>query len=155
MYHAAGMNLVYEQVKMCYVFPQNEFYQFLKLQNTKELHDEKYNFLLIKGIFGEDAKLEIAIDIENEEVLNLMEPQHHFNSNRVSAHRLPEPNDDIFLGDTNNGTTYHHFLCYDIHSDIWAGVSDVSVRYVSSYDNLNRIICFWFDEIANKWIYNN
>ena len=53
MYHAGGMNLVYNITKVCYVYPENEFYELLQLQNIEELHEPKYDWLLMKGMYGE------------------------------------------------------------------------------------------------------
>src|SRR6266498_5166269 len=145
-YHAAGMNLIYEQTKICYVFPQNEFYQLLKLQNTQEPHDPKYNWLLMKGIFGGEPTIQAHIEIENEEILEQLHPDNDFDKKHLKLHRMLECDDEIAISDKTSTKGFHHFLCNAVFSDILNYLPTISMTYLQFYKNLYPIINLWFDE---------
>jgi hypothetical protein len=140
MYHAAGMNLIYEQKKICYLFPQNEFYQLLKLQNIEEPHDPKYNSILIKGIFGEEPKIEADIEIENEEMLDILQPDNNLNRYQLSLHRLPEPENDIVITDKSKSSYFHHFSCREVLLTTSDHPSFISMIYLESCNDFYQII---------------
>lgn len=146
LYHAAGMELVYFIAKSCYVFPQNEFYQLLQLQNTEELHEPKYNWLSVKGIFGEAPKTAAIIYIENEGLLNTQQPNHHFNKDQLFLNRLPEPGNDIVISDTMNDSLFYHFFCNEVTGSSMRLSPFISMIYLNSYANIHEIINLWFDE---------
>ena len=143
LYHAGGMNLVYNINKTCYVFPQNEFYELLKLQNIEELHEPRYNWLLMKGMFGEQGNLAVDIEIENEETLDLLHPNNSFNKKHLSISKLPEQENEMVIGDTNKNI-FHHFLCNEVSAG--GRVPIINMTYLSSYYDISQIINLWFDE---------
>jgi hypothetical protein len=144
LYHAAGMNFIYEQIKICYLFPQNEFYQLLKLQNTQEPHSEKYNSILIKGVFADAPKTEADLEIENEQLLDVLHSGSHFNKHHLNLHRLPEAGNDMVFTDESRPSCFHHFVC----SEFLSGIADrhplIRLLYSGS--------CGDFFEIINPWL---
>jgi hypothetical protein len=145
LYHAAGMNLIYEQTKMCYLFPQNEFYQLLELENTDEPHDEKYNWILMKGTYDNEPKIAADIKIENKEMLDNSQPGIHFDRQRFNLHRLPEPEDDIAISDQGESALFHHFSCREVL--LTEGYYPlIGMIYLQSYYNPAEIINRWLDE---------
>jgi hypothetical protein len=144
-HHAVGMDLIYEQAKICYVFPQNEFYQLLKLQNSQEPHDSKYNWLVMKGIFAGEPAIDVYIEIENEEQLQQLYPDNYFNK-RLKLHRMLENDDEITLTDNANTKVFHHFLCNAVFSDTLNYLPTISMTYLQSYKNIYPILNLWFDE---------
>jgi hypothetical protein len=145
LYHAAGMNLIYHITKTCYLFPQNEFYQLLKLQNTEEPHEEKYNWILMKGIFDENPKIEADIEIENEKILDLLQPDNHFNKKRLHLHRLPEADNEIVISDKST-IIFHHFLCKEVLINTTHNSPFINMIYLLSYTNFYHIINLWFNK---------
>ena len=146
IYHASGMDLVYNIEKTCYLFHLNKFYQLLKLQNTDEPHIPKYNWLLVKGMFGEDAKIKAAIQIENEEILNLLQPDNNINKSHFFLHRLPEPRSDIVIADTSGTTRFHHFVCNEIVAGTMSHSPLISMNYLNSYYSDYQVVNLWCNE---------
>jgi hypothetical protein len=69
------------------------------MENVEEIHDKKYNWILMKGIFGEDSKLETEITIENQEILDFLHPEGNFNLHQLDLHKLPESANEIVMSD--------------------------------------------------------
>jgi hypothetical protein len=143
MYHAGGMNLVYNLEKTCYVPAKNEFYQLLKLQNTEEPHIQKYNWLLMKGIFSDAPKIQTEIEIENEEIVNLLQPDNHFNKSQLLLHRLPEPGNEMVVADTSETTLFHHFVCNEVLPGSMNYLPLISMRYLNSYNSYYHAVNRW------------
>lgn len=146
LYHAAGMELVYFITKSCYFFPQNEVYQLLQLQNTEELHEPKYNWLLIKVIFGEAPKTKATIHIENEELLNIKQPDHNFDKEQLFPNRLPESGNDIVISDTMKDSFFYHFYCNEVLPGSIGLPPFISIIYLNTYANPHEIINLWLNE---------
>jgi hypothetical protein len=146
LYHAAGMNFIYEQIKICYVLPQNEFYQLLQLQNTEEPHNEKYNSILIRAVFGDEPKTEADLEIENEELMGILQPGARFNRHYLHLHRFPEAGNDMVLTDESRPSCFHHFVC----SGILPGMPDerpvIRLVYSESCDGIFQIINPWLND---------
>lgn len=151
MYHAGGMNLVYNITKVCYVYPENEFYELLQLQNIEELHEPKYDWLLMKGMYGERGSMATNIEIENEETLNLLHPNNNFDKKFLFVSKLPEPGNEIVINDKTKTNIQHHFLC----NEVLAGTANypplIILTYLQSYPSVDDIINLWFDD-ENKFM---
>jgi hypothetical protein len=146
IYHASGMNLVYNIEKSCYLFPQNEFYQLLKLQNTGEPHIQKYNWLLVKGVFSDVPKIEAEIEIEDEEILSVLQPDNHFNKSQLFLHRLPEPGNEMVIADTSGTIFFHHFVCKEIVTGTTNYAPLISLSYLNSYHSQYQVVNLWSNE---------
>lgn len=146
MYHAGGMNLVYNITKTCFVFPENVFYELLKLQNTEELHEVKYEWLLMKGMYGERGNMATHIEIENEETLNLLHPNNNFDKKFLYVSKLPEPGNEIVINDKTKTNIQHHFLC----NEVLSGATDypplIIMAYLQSFSSIDDIINLWFNK---------
>jgi hypothetical protein len=145
LHHAAGMDLVYEQVKICYLFPQNEFYQLLKLQNKEEPHPVYYNWIVLKGIFGGRAAIAAELNIENKETMEEVQPGHAITNKGLYLHRLPEINNDIVICDEQSKLPYYHFLCTKVVTTPGAAPV-IDLFYLQAYPGINQILNRWFDE---------
>lgn len=143
LYHAAGMNLLYEHIRICHLFPQNEFYQLSELRNTDEPHDEKYNLILMKGICDKGPKVPLDIDIENGELLDILRPGSQFNKHRLRLDRLPKPADDLLISDERPGL-FHHFSCGEVFKALPNGVPCVRLVYVTSVNDPLDVVRSWF-----------
>ncbi|HEX5154033.1 MAG TPA: hypothetical protein VFW07_21450 [Parafilimonas sp.] len=143
-YHAAGMELMYEQQKICYAIDEDNFYQLLKLKNTQEPHEAKYNWLVLKGIFGMPPGIEAQLKIENEEVLS--SEQKNFFKKLLPLHRMIERGDELAIHVENDFSILHHFKCNDVFRNNGAFLSTISVTYLGTYDHPYSIINLWFDE---------
>jgi hypothetical protein len=146
IHHLAGMNFIYQQMKMCYLFPQNEFYQLLKLQNTDEPHEAKYNWLVLKGVFGGAPGIAAGLDIENEEILEWLQPDNHFDKSHLHLFRMPERGNDIVIMDEMSVNSFHHFYCVDILQDPQNYFPLLRLHYLNSYTNFYQVINLWFNE---------
>ena len=146
MYHAAGMNLVYNITKTCYVYPQNEFYELLKLQNLKELHEPKYEWLLMQGMFGEKGNIAASIEIENEERLNLLHPNNDFDKKTLLISKLPEPGNEIVINDKTKTEIFHQFLCNDVQAGTPTSSPSIIMTYLNSYTSVDDVLNLWFNE---------
>ena len=146
MTHAAGMNLVYQIVKVCYVYPRNEFYELLQLQNTEEPHEAKYDWLLMKGMYGEGGNIKTDIQIENEETLHLLHPYNSFDKKSLYINKLPETRNEIIINDKIKANIFHHFLC----NEVLPGTTDypplIIMTYLKSYTSVDDVIDLWFNE---------
>lgn len=145
LYHAGGMNLAYYINKLCYIFPQNEFYELLKLQNIEELHEPKYNWLLMKGMFAGQGNTAVDIEIENEETLNLLHPNNNFNKKSLFLSKLPEQENEIVIGDTDKNI-FHHFLYIEVFAGSPGSRSFITMTYLNSYYDIYQIINLWFND---------
>jgi hypothetical protein len=146
IHHAAGMNFVYEQMKICYVFPQNEFYQLLRLQNTEEPHIQKYNWILMKGIFAGEPAIKADIQIENEEILDLLQQDNHLDKKHLYLYRLPERENDIVISEEMSTTVFHHFICNEAFISAPDSFPFINMIYLNSYNNLYHLLNLWFNE---------
>src|SRR5690625_3392474 len=115
LYHAAGMQLVYNVTRICYVLPQNRFYELLQLQNTKALHEQKYNWLIMKGIFEGIPPIKLKWSIENEKLFSRIHPDTPADREYLYFHRMPERGNDIILSEGEEKPVFYHFFCNDIH----------------------------------------
>jgi hypothetical protein len=146
MYHASGMNLVYNIEKTCYVPAKNEFYQLLKLQNKEEPHIQKYNWLLMKGIFSNVPKIEADIEIENEEIVNLLQPDNHFNKSQLLLHRLPEHGNEMVIADIVPIACFHHFVCNEVLPGSVNYSPFINLNYLNSYNSSYQAVNRWCNE---------
>lgn len=146
MYHAGGMNLVYDITKTCYVYPQNEFYELMELKNKEELHEAKYEWLLMKGMFGERGNSAVNIEIENEEKINLLHPNNNFDNRFLFVSKLPEPGNEIVINDKTKTEIFHHFLCTELLSGTPAYPPVIIMTYLDSYTGVDDVLNLWFDE---------
>lgn len=113
LYHAAGMELIYEQERMCFVLPGTAFFQLLRLQNTGEPHERKYELLLMKGWY-DSAKGKMDIEISNPDALISEWPHYDFDVCRQDMQRLPQPGEELALADRQQSHMYHHFRCAEV-----------------------------------------
>lgn len=146
MVHAGGMNLVYDITKTCYVYPQNEFYELLELKNTEELHELRYNWLLMQGKFGIAGSQAVAIEIENEETLNLLHPNNSFDKKYLFISKMPEPGNEIVINDKTKTDIFHHFKCNEILARTSAYPASIIITYLNSYSSVDDVLNLWFDE---------
>ena len=146
MVHAGGMDLVYDITKTCYVYPQNEFYELLELKNIEELHEAKYDWLLMKGMFGETGNTLVNIEIENEETLNLLHPHHDFDKRILYLSKLPEPGNEIVINDKTKTEIFHHFICNELLAGTRAYPPSIIMTYLNSYTSVDDVLNLWFDE---------
>lgn len=148
LHHAAGLDLVYEQKKMCYVFPQNEFYELLKLKNTEEPHASKYNWILMKGIFGGEPVFEATLNIENlDELLFVNLSEKKLNNKCLSLYHKPEPGNDIVISEqTNNAFLHYHLQCNSLAIVEPKSKLLVNAFYLGMSPDLRHIINSWFTE---------
>jgi hypothetical protein len=143
LFHAAGMELIYEREQICYVYPENIFYQLLRLQNTAETHARKYELLVMKGWFEavrEQAKLEIV----NPVMLDTLYSDHFFNSDRLQVRQLPRPGEHLALADLGELLIYHFFCCRETLPEVTTRqVPLIRLEYLRSCTLL---------EIVNSWL---
>lgn len=144
-YHAAGMELIYEQEKICYVIDEDNFYQLLKLKNTQAPHEAKYNWLVLKGIFGMRLGIEAQLKIENEKVLAGLKDQAYIFKKLLLLHRMPEPGDELAMH-ADDCLGFHHFRCNAVFQNDDSFLFTISATYLSIYDHPYSIINLWFDE---------
>lgn len=144
IYHAAGMSLLYHIARRCYVIPGNEFYQLLKLQNTAEPHEPKYDHLLMKGIFGGQPEVEANLTIENEDIFNLLQQDNHLYKH-ICLYKLPEPGNDLVIFEEQK-KVYHHFTCAGILKAAPEGYLLINADYHNSYDHFYPVINSWLGE---------
>jgi hypothetical protein len=147
IHHAAGMDLIYEQVRMCYLFPDQEFYELLRLRNSGEPHDPKYNWILMKGIFGGEPVFDARLNVEYDgEITYLFYPGYDPGWEHFPLYRLPEPGNDMVMLGKDARPAFHHFQC----SGLATGGPDegpvVDLVYLNTYDKFSRIINQWFTE---------
>ncbi|MGN6541520.1 MAG: hypothetical protein ACTHKY_12000 [Ginsengibacter sp.] len=146
LYHAGGMNLVYKIERSCYLAMQNEFYQLLQLENREEPHLQKYNWLLVKGMFAEEPKIKARIIIENLDSMNpFLEPD-QFNGSYVFLNKLPEPGNELVILDKSEKKMYHHFLCKEISEGFLDFLPRINLFYLTTYSNLFEVINLWCNE---------
>ena len=146
MVHAGGMNLVYNIAKTCYVYPQNEFYELLELKNKEELHKTKYEWLLLKGMFGERGNTLLNIEIENVETLNLLHPNNNFDKRILYVSKLPEPGNEIVINDKTKTEIFHHFSCNEVLAGTPAYPPSIIMTYLNSYIGVDDALNLWFNE---------
>ena len=146
MVHAGGMNLVYNIAKTCYVYPQNKFYELLELKNKEELHEQKYEWLLMQGMFSEKGNIMVNIEIENEETLNLLHPNNNFDKRILYVSKLPEPGNEIVINDKMKTEIFHHFLCIEVLAGITVYPPSIIMTYLNSYTGVDDVLNLWFNE---------
>lgn len=151
MVHAGGMNLVYNIAKTCYAYPQNEFYELLELKNKEEAHEVKYEWLLMKGMFGERGNALVNIEIENEETLNLLHPNNNFDKRILYVSKLPEPENEIVINDKTKTNIFHHFICDEVLAGTAAYPPSIIMSYLASYTGVDDVLNLWFNE-ENKLV---
>lgn len=144
-YHAAGMHLVYKQVRICYVIGDNEYYQLLQLQNVQEPHLSKYNWLLLKGVYGTAPGMAVKLNIEHE-AAGILKQENHLINSFIYVHWMHEPGDEIILSDEKNPDRYHYFRCDSITEDAADPYHTINVTYLNAYNNIYTIINEWCNE---------
>ena len=143
LYHAAGMELIYEQERICYVLPGDVFFQLLRLQNTGEPHERKYDVLLMKGWY-DPVKSRMDIEITNSDLMEALRPAYDIDSRWMEMPRLPEPGEELAVADRRDATVYHHFICREVPARTAARlVPLVRLEYLESATLL---------EIVNAWL---
>ena len=143
LYHAAGMSLVYNIKRLCYVFPKNEFYELLQLQNTQETHDKKYNWLLMKGICSVTQQISLNLIFENSEDTfagNIT----HTSLHEIKAWKIPDRGSEIILSTYSRSGVYEYFVCNEL-MDEDAKIPTIVTAYLGTYTSINDIINLWFD----------
>ncbi|HVZ97256.1 MAG TPA: hypothetical protein VG847_10300 [Chitinophagaceae bacterium] len=145
LYHAAGMSLVYHIEKICYALPQNEFYELLKLQNISRLHDEKYNWLIMKVNFGEPPRMDAELLIEDPEDMNHLVPD-DLTRARIKIGKLPEPGTEIILQDKTGKSLYYHLICEELLQNPAAQLPVIAAKFAGSFKSIAGIINLWCDE---------
>ncbi|HTQ63187.1 MAG TPA: hypothetical protein VMI12_00220 [Puia sp.] len=143
MHNVAGMDFIYEQIRICYVLPQNEFFQLLKLKNIEEPHQQKYETILMKGIFTKDDIIECKMSIENQK--DYSSAYNAAIENYIRLNKLPEIGDEIAIADKNAVNLFHHFSCFDIWHEGAKHLPLAKLVYLNSYNNLSEIINPWLD----------
>lgn len=143
-YHAAGMHLVYKQVRICYVIGYNEYYQLLQLQNVQEPHLSKYNWLLLKGIYGTAPGMAVKLDT-GQETAGILKQQGNLTNGCVYVHWMPDAGDEIALADEKTPACFHYFRCDSITENA-ALYHTINVTYLNAYNNIYTIINGWFNE---------
>lgn len=113
LYHAAGMELVYEQTRVCYVCPEGVFYQLLTLRNREEPHSAKYEMLLMKGWF-DGAAVEADLEVVNPGLLAIVCPKHGLDLTRLTVPELPKAGSELAIRDPDRRSVVHHFYCQEV-----------------------------------------
>lgn len=113
LYHAAGMELIYEQERICFVLPGVVFFQLLRLQNIDQPHERKYELLLMKGWY-DSVKAKMNIDISNRDLLESSWPGYDLDLHRQDMQRLPQSGDELAVADRRYSQIHHHFRCQDV-----------------------------------------
>jgi len=147
LYHAAGMNLVYELARACYAWPQHELYQLWLLENTQEQHLKKYEVLLMKGSFAGPPAIETRILVMHDGDAWDEETPPPFVGRRLRLHRLPEPGDDLVIADEARPGVIHHLRCTAvIPAPHRAGGPLIRTSYIATRYTLLEVINGWLDE---------
>lgn len=147
-HHAAGIDFIYEQERICYVFPQNEFYELLRLKNREEPHDTKYDWLLLKGIFAGNPTLEARLNILNRDELLTENPSAlGLDGMALPLFRIPEHGNDIAILSKSDGhDSYHCLEMQDITPGDQGGLPRMNVYYIGMSPTLTDIINLWFTD---------
>lgn len=143
--HSAGMQLVYYKARTCYTFPQNEFYELLLLQNTEQLHETKYNWLVMKGVFEGVPSIKLRWAIENGKQFSRMHPENRLDREQFYFHRMPEPDNDIIISEGTSDPVFYHFFCSEVYIDP-NKESEINLYYLNTYSSVDQILDRWFDE---------
>jgi len=149
LYHAAGMQLVYMQVHICYVYPENIFFQLLKLQNVERPHLKEYDLLLMKSWFGV-GKMEVDIDVVNTGLLMILRPDVLNIVHRLRVLWLPKPGEELAIPDQKEPSVYHHFFCREVlQVETESERPVIRLEYIESC-KLLKIVNAWMDNDENK-----
>jgi hypothetical protein len=136
------MSLVYFVEKICYVLPQNEFYELLRLENLEEPHNKKYNWLIMKGNFGTPPQIKASLIIDDRDEEKELHPE--ISSDQITVGKLPALGNEIALR-LPGKNVYDHFSCEDILQDPLNPIPMIVANFMGAFKSVKEIINLWCD----------